>query len=95
MHKLESKIEGYLWGAACGDVLEMPIEFSSLADIKSRYGEKGIQEFDPNSPWTDDTQMIIALAKALNRGTELDTQKLMDIISQEFIVWLDDPGIAR
>jgi len=93
-HELESKVKGYLWGAACGDALGMPVEFSSLAEIKSRYGEKGLQELNSNSPWTDDTQMIIALVKALNRGAELDTQELMDIISQEFIDWLDDTGIA-
>lgn len=92
--ELESKIKGYLWGAACGDALGMPIEFSSLGEIKARYAEKGVQELAPNSPWTDDTQMIIALAKALNRGAELDTQELMDLISQKFIIWLEDPGIA-
>ncbi len=92
--EIARKVKGYLWGAACGDALGMPVEFLSLPEIRNVYGKQGIEEPVEDALWTDDTQMIIYLAKALIKGAEKDTSELMDLIAQEFINWLDNPGIA-
>ena len=59
---------GCLFGLAIGDALGAPVEFLRLPQIKARYGETGITDFDswsgfkPGS-YTDDTQMSLATAQ--------------------------------
>ena len=90
----ETKLRGYLWGSACGDALGMPVEFWPRETILSKYGEAGIQDIPKNGFWTDDTQMMLAIANALIRGSKLSINELMEIVTEEFISWMDDPGIA-
>ncbi|MBQ6716606.1 MAG: ADP-ribosylglycohydrolase family protein, partial [Clostridia bacterium] len=68
--KYTSRIRGCLLGGAVGDALGYPVEFMSLADIKRRYGEAGITqyEFDSDSGFaliSDDTQMTLFTANGL------------------------------
>jgi ADP-ribosylglycohydrolase len=91
---LESKLRGYLFGTACADALGRPVEHLTLEQIKKKYGEKGILELPPNSPWTDDTQLMLVLARGLLRGAELDVPELMDRISEELVLWLDEPDLG-
>ena len=72
MSKL-NKIRGCLFGGAVGDALGYPVEFMSEKAIFSRYGDKGIQEYelDPVSGKaliSDDTQMTLFTANGLLVG---------------------------
>ncbi|AKB45422.1 ADP-ribosylglycohydrolase [Methanosarcina vacuolata Z-761] len=66
--KSQKKLRGYLFGTVCADALGRPVEHLALEQIKEKYGENGILELPPNSPWTDDTQLMLVLARALLRG---------------------------
>lgn len=63
---------GSLMAGAAGDALGYPVEFMSRKDILSRYGEKGITEFETNSDKlalvSDDTQMTMFTANGLLWG---------------------------
>lgn len=66
--KLREKYRGCLLGLAVGDALGAPVEFLSLAEIKKRYGEEGITNYDfwgafHRGAYTDDTQLSLATAK--------------------------------
>lgn len=91
---IEKKLRGYLFGTACADALGRPVEHLTLEQIKQRYGKKGILELPPNSPWTDDTQLMLVLARALLRGAELEVPELMDKIAEELVLWLDEPDLG-
>jgi ADP-ribosylglycohydrolase len=91
---IEKKLLGYLFGTACADALGRPVEHLTLEQIKSTYGEKGILELPPDSPWTDDTQLMLVLARGLLRGAELEIPELMDRIAEELVLWLDEPDLG-
>ena len=91
---LESKLRGYLFGTACGDALGRPVEHLTLEQIKEKYGDKGILELPPASPWTDDTQLMLVLARGLLRGAELEIPQLMNTIAEEFVLWLNEPDLG-
>ena len=55
--KLQDKIRGALMGGAIGDAFGYPLEFiSSETDIKAKYGESGLTEYDLSYPWLDESQ---------------------------------------
>lgn len=91
---IEKKLRGYLFGTACADALGRPVEHLTLEKIKEKYGEKGILELPPDSPWTDDTQLMLVLARGLVRGAELELPELMGLIAEEFVLWLDEPDMG-
>lgn len=91
---LEKKLRGYLFGTACADALGHPVEHLTLKQIKEKYGEKGILELPPNSSWTDDTQLMLVLARGLLHGAELELSELMDKIAEELILWLGEPDLG-
>ncbi len=91
---LKKKLRGYLFGTACADALGRPVEHLTLEQIKEKYGEKGILELPPNSSWTDDTQLMLVLARGLLQGAELELPELMDKIAEELILWLDEPDLG-
>ncbi|HII02074.1 TPA: ADP-ribosylglycohydrolase family protein [Methanosarcinaceae archaeon] len=91
---LEKKLRGYLFGSACGDALGRPVEHLTLEQIKVKYGEKGLLELLPDSPWTDDTQLMLVLSRALVRGAEREPSELMDLLAGEFVKWLDEPDLG-
>jgi ADP-ribosylglycohydrolase len=70
------------------------VEHLALEQIKEKYGEKGILEVPPDALWTDDTQLMLVIARGLLRGAELDIPELMDNISEELIHWLDEPDLG-
>lgn len=64
------KIRGSLIGGAAGDALGYKIEFLGEKDIFSRYGEKGIQEYEVDklsgkALISDDTQMTLFTANGI------------------------------
>lgn len=91
---LESKLRGYLFGTACADALGRPVEHLTLEQIKEKYGKNGILELLPYSPWTDDTQLMLVLARGLLHGAELELPGLMDKIAEELVLWLDEPDLG-
>jgi len=91
---IEKKLRGYLFGTACADALGRPVEHFTLEQIKEKFGEKGILELPPDSPWTDDTQLMLVLARGLLRGSELEIPDLMGKIAEELVLWLDEPDLG-
>ncbi len=68
-----NKIRGCLLGGAAGDALGYPVEFLSDREIRSRYGEEGIRDYETD--WetglaliSDDTQMTLFTANGLLWG---------------------------
>lgn len=64
------KIRGCLLGGAVGDALGYPVEFLSWNSIQARYGEAGIQGYDPDMETgfaliSDDTQMTLFTANGI------------------------------
>ena len=85
-----------LFGLALGDALGAPVEFLASSEIKSHYGEMGIQEPPNPAFYTDDTQMTLALAEALldsGLSVALDTQ--MQAVGGRFVEWLHSPDNNR
>ncbi len=76
------RIRGSLIGGAAGDALGYAVEFSSLDNIRKRYGTKGITayELDANGKAiiSDDTQMTLFTANGLLNG---QTEALMQGIA--------------
>ncbi|GAA3996449.1 ADP-ribosylglycohydrolase family protein [Deinococcus rubellus] len=89
------QIGGVLFGSAYGDALAAPTEFiHSLAYIR--------QSFAPNGPTdlhggrvTDDTQMMLTVARALLDAPELIPAALETTLRAEFTLWLHDPENNR
>jgi len=66
-------IRGCLIGGAAGDALGYPVEFLSLDDIRSRYGNEGITEYlidgeSGKALISDDTQMTLFTANGILVG---------------------------
>ena len=63
---------GCLLGGAVGDALGAPVEFLSIDEIRRRYGDSGITDFDTaygrRGAITDDTQMTLFTAEGLIRA---------------------------
>ena len=97
---IKDKILGCYWGVALGDALGMPVEFKSIEDIRSIYGDDGIQNPRENAIWTDDTEMTFALTKSLlllgkvEEIKNLNEDTIGQTIAEEFINWLNNPGYA-
>ena len=91
---IEKKLRGYLFGTACGDALGRPVEHLNLGQIKEKYGEQGILEVPPDSLWTDDTQLMLVIARGALRGAELEIPELMDKMTEELVKWLDEPDLG-
>ncbi len=96
---LKEKIKGAWLGAALGDGFGYPTEFMKVAEIQSTYGFNGlIEPLGYPIKVTDDTQMGIAVGKALMRAwknniitpTDLETS-----LRSEFIKWYHDPQNNR
>lgn len=95
------RFRGSILGLAIGDALGHPTEFvSTLAGIRARWGEKGVTDFEsagrhPPGTFTDDTQMSIAVARALIRAGQLDLDTLMTVMAEEFVAWYRSPQNNR
>ena len=91
----KDKAKKIMYGLAIGDAFGWPTEFLKLPRIKSKYGNSGITELPDPAIFTDDTQMTIAIAKALIRCGEKDLETIMGAIKEEFITWLHSPDNDR
>jgi hypothetical protein len=72
--ELRSRFRGCLLGGAVGDALGAPIEFMTLAEIRSDFGPRGIEAYSPIpnglGAITDDTQMSLFTAEGLIRAQQ-------------------------
>lgn len=94
---MRKKIEGCLFGMALGDALGAPTEFLDYAGIQSKYGEAGIREL-PSDPArvTDDTQMALAVGKALvDISRPYTVEALEPILRKHYFNWYKDPENNR
>lgn len=69
------KYKGCLIGGAVGDALGYPVEFMSAASIFSRYGQRGITDYELSDGWalvSDDTQMTLFTAYGVLCGRTAD-----------------------
>ena len=67
------KIKGSLFGGAIGDALGYPVEFMSESQIKSKFGQDGITEYELDAKSgkaliSDDTQMALFTANGMLVG---------------------------
>lgn len=98
MHKSLDRYKGCLLGLAVGDALGAAVEFMSYTEIKNRYGNGGIQDFDAWSgfeagSYTDDTQMAKATANGCIKAAEKQEKggnfEPTLYIYKEYLSWLE------
>jgi len=97
---LISRFRGCLLGGAVGDALGAPIEFDSLAQIRARFGDRGVTEFVdgtwPRGTITDDTQMTLFTAEGLLRADVRGSLKGIchppDCVGNAYCRWLHTQG---
>lgn len=83
---LHDKFCGALLGTHAGDALGMPLEGASAASIKKRYGEvrEMLEARLGKGTYTDDTEMMIALAESLLRCGDFDGADLANALLENF-----------
>lgn len=97
----QDRVRGSLVGLAIGDALGHPTEFvGSVRAIRERWGPEGVTRFErsgrhPAGTFTDDTQMAIAVARALVRAGHTDLDTLMSLMGEEFVAWSRSPDNDR
>ena len=85
-----NKYRGCLIGGAIGDALGYSIEFDTIKEIKQKYGEKGICEYDLTDGLavvSDDTQMTMFTANAIVNA-RLKNKSYIECIRESYISWL-------
>lgn len=95
------RFRGAILGLAVGDALGHPTEFiSNLGSIRARwppYGVTGFEAAGRHAPgtFTDDTQMAVAVARALCRVGQYDLNTVMTVMGVEFVAWASSPENNR
>jgi len=93
MNNLQDKCRGSLVGGAVGDAIGYAVEFDSLYEIRRKYGEGGIRNYELENGvavFSDDTQMTLFTAEGLLNGRAdgavWDTE-LLPYIRYAYIHW--------
>lgn len=81
-------IAGSFYGLAIGDALGLPTEFMKLKEIYRAYGRSGPRQMPMPANFTDDTQMTIAVARALGMCETLHPHELAWRLRTEFVRWM-------
>jgi ADP-ribosylglycohydrolase len=93
---LEDRFEGCFLGLAIGDALGYPTEFLSYPEILQRFGPEGIQDLRGNpSLHSDDTQLSMAVAKALLKAGQERVEDFMEALTREYLAWFRSPENDR
>lgn len=90
------KYKGCLLAGGAGDALGAPVEFESLDEIISTYGEQGITDYDVAygklGAITDDTQLTLFTAEGLLRALVRSARKgiccVTSVVSHSYLRWL-------
>ncbi len=95
-----SRFQGAVIGLAVGDALGRPTEFLiSLDAIREKFGPDGVTDFEPDrhpaGTYTDDTQMSLAVARALIRVGHQPLDELMGVMAEESVRWNNSPDNDR
>ncbi|QQQ80359.1 ADP-ribosylglycohydrolase family protein [Saccharothrix sp. 6-C] len=86
------RASGSLSGLAYGDALGAPTEFMNVAEIERRYGAGGPRDLEGDPALvTDDTQMTLAVARALVGGRD----GVEDALREHFVRWWESPDNNR
>jgi ADP-ribosylglycohydrolase len=91
---------GCLVGLAVGDALGYPVEGLSLRQIREKYGPIGLGDFvsrhgHPPGSYSDDTQLTLAVARALLEAGEKSDEELIEAMAAQFVAWYKSPEMAR
>ncbi|WP_280726229.1 ADP-ribosylglycohydrolase family protein [Kitasatospora sp. MAA4] len=86
---------GALLGLAIGDTMGFPTEFKTLELIGSHWPNWRELPFPKRALVTDDTQMTLALARALQRTGELTPHRLLPPLREELVAWARSPENNR
>lgn len=100
MRKTKVYYRGCLIGGAIGDALGWPVEFMTLKDIKSKYGDNGINNLvigtRGRAEVTDDTQMTLFTAEGLlrseTRGYNKGINEVEKCVYNAYLRWLYTQG---
>ncbi len=97
---LLDKFAGTIIGLAIGDAMGRPTEFlSSIEKIRDTFGPDGVTDFEadrhPAGTYTDDTQMTLAIARALIAAGHEPFEDLMERMATEFVAWRESPDNDR
>lgn len=86
-------IAGAMYGLALGDALGRPTEFMQLPEIWRRFGREGHLNLPEPALFTDDTQMTLAVARALGAAEAVRPAELACALGAEFVRWAreDEP----
>ncbi|MGA8116886.1 MAG: ADP-ribosylglycohydrolase family protein [Actinocatenispora sp.] len=92
----DTRATGCLLGLAYGDALGAPTEFLDVDAIVQRYGPGGPRELtgDP-ALITDDTQMTLAVARALRDADALTPERIEPALREHFVRWWASPDNTR
>jgi ADP-ribosylglycohydrolase len=87
-----NKIAGSLYGVALGDAMGRPTEFRDLKKIWSAFGRSGRMSLPRPALFTDDTQMTLAVARAIHEAHFLGPHEMSRTLRHQFIEWpiIDD-----
>jgi ADP-ribosylglycohydrolase len=93
------RTRGCLLGGAVGDALGAPVEFSSLSEIRRRFGPRGVTGMIEASPAvTDDTQMTLFTAEGLIRASVRGRTKGIchppSVVRHAYLRWLHTQGLS-
>jgi len=91
---------GCMLGGAVGDALGAPVEFMKLHEIRAKYGEPGMEDYDEAygriGAITDDTQMALftaeGLLRAYARGFERGIWHPPSVVHHAYVQWLNTQG---
>jgi ADP-ribosylglycohydrolase len=89
---------GSLLGLALGDALGFPTEFNDVPSILAKCGPWREMELPTPAFITDDTQMTLALGRALTRAASrglCGPERFAHLVRQEFVAWNVSPDNNR
>lgn len=100
-NSFQDKCRGSLIGGAVGDALGYAVEFSSLNDIRNKYGESGIADYELDrngiAEFSDDTQMSLFTAEGLLSAVaagKVHEKEILPFITTAYEHWYYTQGRA-